>query len=342
MDELEWLKANSPPARPSPDTTRGHRTQLRAAIASEGADGSQPQRRRPRRHPSRHRVLTSTAVVAVLCIGGATVVALVAGGDGGSKRSVESPAARTPPAPLSTAPFACTGPGPASLAVPAGFGPAQAIPAAQADTAPAPTQQVTSWKSDRVTIELRWPADAARDPWADQPQSSADGFSGVAEGGVTTDKDGVSHRTLFFLFPNQPKGCHTVQVTVYGTDRGQVGTVSEELNNAPFKSTTPLVTGTRAGAVPSVVICDVPRGVAAPATRTGGALDTGASDPTSALAMFVVKRRDLPRLGYQSLDEPDGSIVYVNEPRPSVVVTTVHVVPSTTGWIVHDWEASGC
>ena len=339
MDELEWLKANSPPARPSPDTTRGHRTQLRAAIASEGADGSQPQRRRPRRHPSRHRVLVSAAVVAVLCIGGAAVVALVAGGDGGSKRSVESPAARTP-APASTAPFACPGPGPASLAVPAGFGPAQAIAAAQADTAPAPTQQVTSWKSDRATIELRWPADADRDPWVDQPQPSADGFSGLAEGRVTTDKDGVSHRTLLFLC--QPKGCHTVQVTVYGTDADEVGTVSDELNNAPFKSTTPLVTGTRAGAVPSVVLCDAPEGVAAPANRTGGAVDTGANDPTSALATFVVQRRDLPRLGYQSLDEPDGSIVYVNEPRPRVVVTTVHVVPTTTGWIVRDWEASGC
>ena len=51
MDELEWLKHNSPSTRPSRDITKRHRTQLRAAIATEGADGTGP--RRPRRDSRR-------------------------------------------------------------------------------------------------------------------------------------------------------------------------------------------------------------------------------------------------------------------------------------------------
>jgi hypothetical protein len=344
MDELEWLRRNSPPTTPSPDVTQRHRTELRAAIATEGADGTPPRRPR-RRMRSRHRVLVSAALVVVLCAIGAAVVALTSdGGDHGSR--IGAPAASGSSTPT-TATAECSGPLPAQLAIPSGFSTGRAGPAAQADTAPTSTQQVTTWSSDKVTIEQRWPSDANQRPW-DLSGFSSDGISGVADD-VIGDKVGA-HRTLLFGFPNQPKDCGTLQVTVYGADAATVRSVSDALLQRPFVSPEPLVTTSQAAtAIPDVVACEAKAsssssidGITAKATVDATTTVGASASPTDALASFLAGEPQLFQHGYDELRLDDGSVAYVKQVRPGAVVTAVHVTAAANGWSVHDWRASGC
>src|SRR3954452_7440147 len=239
MDELEWLKENSPSARPSREVTSRHRTQLRAAIAAERADGTRP--RRPRRERrSRHRVLVTTAVIVALCAAGAGVIALTSsGGDDGA--TVGAPVSHES---ITTAPAqACAGAPPKELAVPAGFGTAVAAPAKDAAAAPSSTQQVTSWTSGQATIEQRWPADAAKVPER-TGKLPDDSISAVSDQFAKVDGQGVARQTIVFSFGGQAAGCADLQVTISGRDAAAVETITSELVHTPFRSNEPLVTTT--------------------------------------------------------------------------------------------------
>ena len=348
MDELEWLKENSPPAQPSRETTRRHRTQLRAAIASEGADGTQP-RRPHRRRPTRHRVLVTTTVVVALCAVGAGVVALTSsGGDEGS--TVGAPAASGP---SSTAPTpTCSGSPPAQLAVPDGFGTAVAGPGPDSTPAPLRTQQVTHWSSGPTTIEQRWPADAEAAARLGSPTAPTEGIVAGSESAAKVDAQGVARRTSVFSFAGQSSPCTNLQVTVSGHDASAVDAAADALTAAPFRSNEPLVTTTGAAAsAPSVVGCEaVARSdavaTAAPAmpavATVGGSVQRSAfSQPADALADFLPGRTTLAQRGYRELRLQDSSVVYVKDVAGNVV-TTVHVVLTSAGWTVTDWAASGC
>jgi hypothetical protein len=341
MDELEWLKEHAPPTAPSRDVTRRHRTQLRAAIATEGANGTRP--RRPRRqHRSRHRVLATTAVVVALCAAGAGVIALTSSG-GVDTPTVGAPAASGPDSTLAVR--ACVGAPPKELEIPTGFGTAVAAPAKQAVTAPTSTQQVTSWTSADAAIEERWPADssvAAKLVTSDPP---AEGFSSFADPDVIVDGKGAAHRNVVLSLPGQAQGCALLQVTVYATDAATVKVLSDELISQPFRSSQPLVTTTGvATSAPGVVACSgVAEKAAMPVVATvGGKVDGGAfAEPADALAEFLPSQKDLYQRGYDELRLDDSSVVFVKQTR-DIVVTTVHVEPTSAGWTVSDWQASGC
>ena len=340
MDELEWLREHSPPTAPSRDVTRRHRTQLRAAIAAEGADGTRPGRPR-RAGRSRHRVLVTGAVVVGLCAVGAGIVALTSSG-GDDARSVGAPAASGPD---STVPVrACAGAPPKELAIPPGFGTAVAAPAPQAPT-PSSTQQVTSWSSDRATIEERWPADAEVAAKLRVPDSPPEGFTGVADPDVIVDGNGAAHRRVVFILSRQPAGCAALQVSVYGTDADTVKALSNELLDQPFRSSQPLVTTTGAAtAAPGVVACaGVAEKVAVPVVATIAESVRGAefAQPADALADFLSGHRTLARSGYAALRLDDSTLAYAKD-VDGKVVTTVHVAPTAAGWTVTDWQASGC
>jgi len=344
MDELEWLKEQSPPTRPSRDTTKRHRTQLRAAIVAEDAEGTQP--RRPRRERrSRHRVLVTTAVVVALCAVGAGMVALTSsGGDDGNTVGAPVSSDATTDATAAPAP-ACAGAPPKVLAIPAGFGNGVAAPAKQATSAPASTQQVTTWSSGQATIEQRWPADADAVAKFGTSNPPADRFSSFADPKVVVDAKGAVHRTVLFTFAGQSKEFSALQVTVYGADAGTVKTLSDNLIREPFVPSEPLVTTTgAAAAAPDVVACaGVAEKVAVPVVATiGEAVSRGEfAQPADALSDFLSGQKTLAPHGYRALQLDDGSIVYVKDVQ-SNVVTTVHVVPTKAGWTVDDWKASGC
>ena len=339
MDELEWLKRNSPSTGPSRDTTRRHRNQLRAAIATEGADGTGSRRpRRPRAR--RHRVLVTTGVVVAVCAVGAAVIALTSsGGEHGSE--VGAPAAgdaTTVPAPAR----ACAGAPPRALAIPAGFGAPVAVPAAEATAAPEGTQQVTSWTSGAITIEQRWPADTDVAARLTDASGLGDSLSSSAETQATVEKNGVAHRAVVFTFGSQAPGCAHLQATVYGRDVQAVESVTDGLIEAPFVSNQPLVTTTGAAAsAPAVVACDGPVRLAV--ATVGDTVVSGATfaQPADALGSFLQGRKALAHTGYQELRIDDASIVYVKDVEGRVV-TTVHVAPTPAGWVVTDWRASGC
>jgi hypothetical protein len=347
MDELEWLKEHSPSTQPSRDTVRRHRTQLRAAIASESAEGIRPRRvRRERR--SRHRVLVTTTAVVAACALGAGIVALATtGGDDRAEVAASGPSDTTSAAPTP----ACAGAPPAQLAVPAGFGNAVAAPAEHASAAPARTQSVTSWVSGSTTIEQRWPADANKVPER-LGRLAAGEMSSVADGHAIDDGNGLAHRTIVFVFGGQAPGCETLQVTVYGDEKA-VETVTDALIAAPFPSSEPLVSTTATAAAvestPPVVACRGPQvqpvvpAAAVPVVATiGGRVDgDGFAQPADALAHFLPEMKTLAQHGYRELRLPDSSIVYVKDVAGNVV-TTVHVVTTKAGWTVADWQASGC
>jgi hypothetical protein len=352
VDELEWLKDHSPSTRPSRDTTRDHRTQLRAAIATEGADGGPPHRRPRPRARGRHRVLVTTACVVVLCAIGGLVVALTsAGGDHGSR--IGAPVASGATTTTTKKKTECSGPPPAQLAIPSGFSTGRAGPAAGgSEPAPTSTQQVTTWTSDGATIEQRWPSDANRRPW-DQTGVAPDGVSGITED-VIVDADGGAHRTLLFGFPNQPKGCETLQITVSGSDAATVRSVSDGLVQSPFVSPEPVVATSRAAtAIPAVVACEATAtatatassavdGISPAATVDGTATGAAFGRPGDALVSFLAGEPRLFQHGYDELHLADGSVTYVKQVRPGVVVTAVHVTAAAAGWSVNDWKASGC
>jgi hypothetical protein len=289
-------------------------------------------------------VLVTTAVVVVLCVIGGVVVALTSeGGDDGSRIGAPAASGAT-----TTAPTECSGPPPAQLAIPSGFNTGRAGPAAQSRTAPTSTQQVTTWTSDRATIEQRWPSDANRRPW-DQSSLAPDGVSGIADD-VTVDANGGAHRTLLFGFPNQPNGCETLQITVYGADAATVRSVSDGLVSSPFVSPEPLVTTSRAAtAIPEVVACEANAtasvtvdATTATATVDGTVTAAAFAGPTEAFASFLAGEPQLFQHGYDELRLAEGSVAYVKQVRPGAVVTAVHVTAGATGWSVHDWGASGC
>jgi hypothetical protein len=352
MDELEWLKEHSPSARPSREVTRRHRTQLRGAIAAEGADGTRP--RRPRRERrSRHRVLLTTTVIVAICALGAGAIALMSGG-GDDTNHVGAPAPSDSTA--STAPTpACTDLPPQTLAIPEGFGNPVAGPAKDAATAPSAGQQVTSWSSGTTTIEQRWPADAdvAKKYGPVVPGTGpADGSStAVSEGVSHVDANGVARRIAVFDFSGLPAGCSILQVTVSGRDQSDVDRVTEEFTAAPFVRREPLVTTTAAAAfAPSVIPCRGPEVRAAGmkaqpefVATVGGKVEGPAfGQPADALAGFLPGMKTLPQSGYQQLQLDDSSVVFAKPGPLGGTVTTVHVAPTPTGWMVDEWQASGC
>lgn len=342
MDELEWLKRNSPSTGPSRDITKRHRTQLRAAIATEGADGTGPRRPR-RRRAGRHRVLITTAMVVAVCTVGAGVVALASsGGEHGSE--VGAPGAGDDASTAAPAQArACAGAPPRQLVIPAGFGAPVAVPAAEATAAPEDTQQVTSWTSGAITIEQRWPADTDVAARLTDSSGLGDSLSSNAETQATVEKNGVAHRAVVFTFGSQAPGCAHLQVTVYGRDVRAVESVTDGLIETPFVSNEPLVTTTGvAVTAPAVVACDAP--VVTPAVATVGdtvVSGTEFAQPADALGDFLQGRKALAPTGYQELRIDDASIVYVKDVEGSAV-TAVHVVPTAAGWTVADWRASGC
>jgi hypothetical protein len=340
VDELEWLRRNAPATRPSPETTRRHRTQLRAAIAEEGAADT-PRPRRPRRDRPRHRVLLGATAVAALCALVAAVVTLAGSGDDAGRR-VAAPAADTTGA--ATGPPACGSTLPAAVAVPAGFGAPQAVSAPMAPAAASASQLVETWSSSNNNIEVRWPSDTDRRPWAGEKPDPGANITGLADPEVTTTERGISYRSVLIRVPGERSPCDTVQLTVYGKDAAEVRTISDALARQPFAPTTPQVTGaSTSDSVPTVVGCVSADGIGR-ATATGGAVSTATfAQPTEALADFVRDpNRTLLPTGYRQLNLPDGSVAYVNEPRPGVVVTTVQVTQRDTGWSVSRWDASPC
>jgi hypothetical protein len=349
MDELEWLKGNSPSTKPSRDITRRHRTQLRAAIATEGADGTQP--RRPRRdRRSRHRVLVTGAVVVGLCALGAGVVALASSGRDGDEHTSEVGVPAASGASSTTGvPATCAGAPPAELAIPSGFGKPVSAPAAQATTAPAKGQQVTSWTAPGATIEQRWPPDQETAARFGSPGVPTDGIRSYADGVVQGDEKSGVRRTILFVFPGQPTACAGLQVTVSGRDAGTVDGIATGLVQAPFVSHEPLVstTGVAAGAPPVVACEGVTRekvaAIAIPVVATvGGQVEQASFEqPTEALTDFLAGRTTLAPRGYEELRLDDGSFVYVKDVVGNVV-TTVHVVPAGGRWTVAEWQASGC
>ncbi len=336
MDELEWLRRNSATARPSPETTRRHRTQLRAAIAEEGAAGTPPARRaRPR-----HRVLLgATAVVALTAL--VAVVVTLAGSGDDTGRHVATPAADTT-GPASGAP-ACGRTLPAEVALPDGFGAPQAASAAAADTPASASQLVETWASPTATLELRWPSDADKRPWAGQPADSGRAFDAQADAAASSAKSGSARRTILFRFPDQPKGCDTVQVTVYSADEATVSSVFDQYVQQPFVTKDPTVaTNSAARSLPSVVACPAVKGAAATTVRGGPVSTAGFATPEAALTSFVGDReRHLLPTDYAELQLPDGSRGYV-QTTPAGVVTTVLVTQATGQWSVARWEASPC
>jgi hypothetical protein len=291
-------------------------------------------------------VLIAGVVVVGLCAVGAAVVALASsGGHGSGESEVSVPVAGSA---TTDAPPTCPGPPPANLQVPAGFGNATAAAASQPITPVAKGQQVTSWSSATATIEQRWPADRETAAQFGSPEPPADGITSVADRVATVDDKGA-HRTALFLFPAQAAGCAGLQVIVYGNDAGTVDGIVEELLRSPFESREPLVTTTGvAAAAPPVVACEgVAREktavLAAPAVATVGGPVTQASfaRSTEALTDFLDGRPTLAARGYEELRLDDSSLVYVKRVQGNVV-TTVHVVPETSGWTVAAWQASGC
>lgn len=351
MDELEWLKNNSPSTKPTRDVTRRHRTQLRAAIAAEGADGTRP--RRPRRERrSRHRVLFTGAAVITVCAIGAGVVALTSGGDDDAS-TVGAP--RTSDATTSTAPPpACTNPPPQTLAIPEGFGNPVAGPAKDATTAPSAGQQVTTWSSGTTTIEQRWPADAeaAKKYGAIPGNGPADGSSSaVADQSSRVDANGVARRIAVFTFSGLPSECAHLQVTFSGRDQADVDRVTDVLMKAPFVLRQPLVTTTAAAAsAPSVIPCRGPEVKAAGmdvqptfvATVEGKGQGGSFGQPAEALAAFLPGMKTLAPRGYHELQIDKSTVVYAQPGPTGGIVTTVDVVATDRGWTVSDWQASGC
>jgi hypothetical protein len=350
MDELEWLKAKSPSTQPSQETTQKHRTQLRAAIAAEGADTRRPRRLRTRPRV-RHRVLVTALTVVALCAVGAGIVALGAGDDG--DRRVGAPAASGSTS-STTAPT-CTGPLPANFAIPAEFGSGEAGPAPGSSDAVESGQQVTHWSSDQATFEVRWPADEKlRQSLGTSPQQpDSQESSASADSDATVDAKGVARRRTTFTFVKEPPECQTVEVTVYGTDPDIVNALDTTFLQRPYRSSEPLVTTTKAAdTAPSVSPCPGPEQVVASATKVSevkfvatvsGSVSRGTfADPEDALADFLAVGGHFIQRGYQELQLSDGSLSFVAEPRPGVVVTVVHAIPARDGWTVSDWSASGC
>ena len=248
--------------------------------------------------------------------------------------------------PDSTLPVrACAGAPPKELAIPAGFGTAVAAPAKQAAAAPTSTQQVTSWSSADAAIEERWPADAAVAAKLVTAAPPPDGFDSFADPDVIVDGKGAAHRNVLLSLSGQPQGCALVQVTVYAADAATVKTISDELIRQPFRSSQPLVTTTGvATAAPGVVACEgVAEKVAVPVVATvAGKIDGGAfAQPAEALAEFLPSQKSLYQRGYEELRLGDSSVAYAKEVNGKVV-TTVHVAPTSAGWTVTDWQASGC
>jgi hypothetical protein len=351
MDELEWLRRNSPPTNPSPDATQRHRTQLRAAIAAEGADSNRP--RRPRRRTrSRHRVLVTAVVVVVLCGVGAGIIALASSG-GDDEGRIGAPVT-TASAPTTTTPPTCTGTLTPALNIPAELGTAVAGPSPMSSDPVEPGQQASYWKSGTTTFEVRWPADAAvRKEYAPTPQTPDGRIVSGHDPGATVDDKGIARWSWSAAYSNQPAGCQVVEITVYGSDVDAVNALAQAFNSAPFKSSQPLVTTTKAvDTAPEVVPCAGPvdaKGepvrlaeVDVVATVGGTLLAKSFARPEDALADFLRGRPTLAQRGYQALELADGSVDYAAEPRPGAVVTVVHVTPTKDGWAASEWNASGC
>ena len=246
-----------------------------------------------------------------------------------------------PPTRPTTAPArACTGAPPKELAIPAGFGTGVAVPSN--------TQQITRWTSEQATIEQHWPADADEVP--DRSGTTpADGFSALSDPSATVDAQGVAHQTIVFVFGGQPAGCDALQITVSGNQESAVEALTDALLHAPFRSGEPLVTTTGTAAVaPSVVACagvadadTIKLAVPAAAIVGGGVRAAAFPQPADALAEFLTGRPTLAQHGYEEQRLDDSTVVFVKSVRTNVV-TTVHVVPTSTGWSVTDWAASGC
>lgn len=352
MDELEWMKENSPSTQPSHETTRRHRMQLRAAIAAEGAEGRRPRRRRAR-PAARHRVVVIAGSVVVLCALGAGIVALSTSGDD-EDGHVGTPAASGRRSTSTTVAPTCSGPLPANFNIPSEFGNGRAGPAPESSDPVEPGQQVTHWSSDQATFEVRWPADEGiRKHHIPTPQSDSDDFVMNFDPNVRAADNGVVYRRSDFDFSNQPPECQTAELTIYGTDPDTVNALADAYNIAPVRITEPLVTTTKsAAAAPDVIRCPGPVGAPETASNapdvkfvaTVGGPVSGETfaQPDDALADFVARRPTLYQRGYQQLQLPDGSDSFVAEPRPGAVVTVVHVAPTRDGWRVTDWNASGC
>jgi hypothetical protein len=353
-DELAWLAANAPSPGPSPEVTERHRSELRAAIAAERAGVRTTSRRgrRPggtgpaergdhRRSRPRHTVVVAALAVTAVCAAGALVLALGRGDD--SPDRVRTPAASDTTAAASAK--ACGTSLPIALAVPTGYEGPRAGSSSDADTAADPTQLAVTWTTPGGNIELRWPADAAnRADVIETPGSTDPGFLANTPTTDQTTKSGKVLRTIVFQFPQLPVGCQTVQVDVYGDTSKAVAAITTEITKHPLVSNEPLVKGTSTStAAPSVAKCTgAVIAVTAP-NRGGAVVATGAyQQPAEALAAFVARDQTLVQTGYTQLTLADGSVVYANEVRPGVVVTSVHVADTGGGWSVVDWGASGC
>ena len=155
-------------------------------------------------------------------------------------------------------------------------------------------------------------------------------------------------RTMLFSFPGQPAGCAQLQITVSGHDTAVVDGIADGLLRAPFRSSQPLVTTTgTATSVPTVAVCDGVHawraGCGRDDWRSGGR--AGGVRPPDRHADRLPRRSSaaLPARILQELHLADSSMAFVAEPRgPGVVVTTVHVLSTPSGWTGDDWEASGC
>ncbi len=284
-------------------------------------------------------MLLGATAVAALCAAVAVAVTTAGGDDDG--RRVATPAAGTTG--TAAGQPLCGSDLPAQPSIPDGYSGPRAASASEADTAAVASQLVETWTSPTGSIEVRWPSDADQRPWADQSTDSAGSFAAQSDRDVSTTKAGRARQAIFFRFPNQPKGCDTVQLTVYGKDAGSVAATFDILAKQPFVSTESTVTKTTAAdAPPAAVRCSTVQGRENAPLQGGAVASGGFATPEAALTSFVGDRdRRLLPTGYTELQLPDGSRGYVRA-TPAGVVTTVLVSQSAGRWSVAGWEASPC
>ena len=333
MDELEWLKENSPSTRPSRDTTRRHRTQLRSRDRGRGRR-RQPRTRRPRPRRGRHRVLVTTAVVVVLCAVGAGVVALTSlGGDeSGAGSALPPPSAR----PRTTSARRAAGPRRGSSRSRPG-----SAPGCRACTDAEHRPESTRW-SAWTPIGDRSSSAGPPTPKPPSPGPERRRGSMACRGSPrvrsSTPKAARTARRL--RVPDQPQGCETLQITVSGARVDTVRSVSDGLVQHPFVSPEPLVTTSQAAtAAPRVVACEGvgrhrraelavrrPRSTAAcryaaDRVRSAGGSPRRASSPANPGCSSAATT---------SCGSPTARVAYVKQVRPGVVTTVARRAPRAT------------
>ncbi len=302
--------------------------------------------------PSRRRRIAAGMAMATVAAVAVAAVALSSLGSrpGISTLDVGQPVQTSTPGPTPTvAPTMCGDQPPKPIAVPESFTGPVAGPISAAPHPPEPGQLVLHWTSGAGGIELRWPMDpAVPNPFAPRPGSEGPmGSTAAMSGAILGAQPAGNGQTVRYMVIStgvtSPDPCRVLQLGVFDPDPARVQAIMDALSRAPYVSDAPLVSASRsADALPTVVLCNVPAGVAQTPNRSGGGDGMTYPSPTEALSAFLKGQPTLIPRGYIEIRLPDGSLAYGAQVRDGVFVTVIHVVPSPGGWLVARWEASGC